>query len=173
MATYPALCCCFFLGLRLFLPRMTHEMRGFLMKTYTLALPTHTGSESLGTLLCCLPGTSLRKSDFPLHPAETKEEAFQGTMGGGRVPGRDWLLLPAPGIWGTSVRLWQAAPGHAPGPPGSGIRRRAFGRAAACLHALAASCALPSQMGEVLHSWLRLEDSRPRHGWAFGETQLL
>ena len=28
-------------------------------------------------------------------------------------------------------------------------------------------------MGEVPHSWLRLEDSRPRHSWAFGKPTLV
>lgn len=43
--------------------------------TATSPLPTHTGSESLGLgLSYAVLGTSLRKSDFPLHSAETKKE---------------------------------------------------------------------------------------------------
>lgn len=141
------------------------------MKTYTLALPTHTGSESLGhpPMLYQVPVSE--KVTF-LCTRQKPRRSLPGTMGRRESAWKDWLLLPAPGIWGTSVRLWQAAPGHAPALLALGSEGRVTGKVAAPL-ALAASCALPSQMGEVLHSWLRLEDSRPRHGWAFGKPTLV
>lgn len=141
------------------------------MKTYTLALPTHTGSESLGhpPMLYQVPVSE--KVTF-LCTRQKPRRSLPGMMGRRESAWKDWLLLPAPGIWGTSVRLWQAAPGHAPALLALGSEGRVTGKVAAPL-ALAASCALPSQMGEVLHSWLRLEDSRPRHGWAFGKPTLV
>ena len=47
------------------------------------------------------------------------------------MPGRTGFLLPVPGIKGTSVRLWQTAPGRTPTLLAMGSERRVTGKVVA------------------------------------------
>lgn len=79
----------------------------------TLTLPTRAGSESLGHLPMLYQVPASGKVTF-LCTRQKPRRRLPGMMGRRESAWKDWLLLPAPGIRGTSVRLWQPAPGHAP-----------------------------------------------------------
>lgn len=124
------------------------------MKTYTLALPTHTGSQNLNSSLCCTRYQSREKVTF-LCTRQKPRRAFQNDGEEGECL-EGLASPPSPWHMGHKCKALAGSPRTRSSPPGSGIRREGNWHVAAPL-ALAASCALPSQMGEVLHSWLRLE----------------
>ena len=130
--TQLSLCCCLFLRLKAISSRMTPQKNEGVLDedTATLALPTHTGSESLGhpPMLYQVPVSE--KVTF-LCTRQKPRRRLPGMMGRRESAWKDWLLLPAPGIWGKSVRLWQAAPGHAPALLALGSEGRVTGKVAA------------------------------------------
>lgn len=124
MATLPSsLCCCFFLRLKAISSRMTPQKNEEVLDEDTHLGPAYTYWFRIsGAPSYAVPGTSLRKGDFPLHPAETKKEPSRNDGEEGECL-EGLASPPSPWHMGHKCKALAGSPRTRSSPPGSGIRR--------------------------------------------------